>query len=75
MHHQKQIPKQIPLKKQDPAKTGPVILKMPVIIPLNIPFPIRRIKRLKNQHFPPNTPPIPMPMVMNCLLIPMLPDP
>jgi hypothetical protein len=44
MHHQKQIPAQNPLKKQDPAKTGLVILKTPGIILLNIPFPIRLIK-------------------------------
>jgi hypothetical protein len=75
MHHQKQIPEQLPLKKQGPAKTGLVIWKTPGIIPLNIPFPIRLIKQLKNQHSLPNTPPIPMPMVTNCLLIPILPDP
>ena len=73
MHHQKRIPGQIPLSKQDPAKTGPATLKMPGTILLNIPFPIRRIKQLKNQRFPQNTPPIPIPMVMNCLLIPILP--
>jgi hypothetical protein len=73
MHHQKRIPDQTPLLKQDPAKTGHVTLKMHGTILLNIPFPILRIKRLKNQRFPPNTLPIPIPMVMNCLLIPILP--
>jgi hypothetical protein len=73
MQHQKRIPDKIPLLKPGPAKTGPVTLKMPGTILLNIPFPIRRIKLLKNQRFPPNTLPIPIPMVMNCLLIPILP--
>ena len=73
MHHQKQIPKQDPLKKQDPVKTGLVISKTPGIILLNIPFPILLIKQLKNQHSPPNTRPTPMLMVTNCLLILILP--
>jgi hypothetical protein len=73
MHHQKQIPEQLLLKNQDPVKTGLVISKTPGIIPLNIPFPIHLIKQLKNQHSPPNTRLIPMPMVMNCPLIPILP--
>ena len=75
MRHQKPIPKQLLFKKQDPVKTGLVISKTPGIILLNIPFPILLIKQLKNHHSPPNIPPIPMPMVTNCLLTPILPGP
>ena len=73
MHHQKQIPKQDPLKKQDPVKTGLVISKTPGIILLNIPFPILLIKQLKNQHSPPNILLIPMPMATSCRPIQILP--
>jgi hypothetical protein len=73
MHHQKRIQDQILLLKQDPAKTGPVTLKMPGTILLNILSPTRPIKRLKNPFFPPNIPPITIPMVMIFLLTQILP--
>jgi hypothetical protein len=42
---------------------------MPGIILLIIPFLIPRIKLLKSLFYPPSIRPIPMPMVMNYLLI------
>ena len=70
VHHSRRNPVQPLPSKPVPARTGNVILKIPVIILLIILSPIPRIKPLKSLFSHPSIRPIPIPMVMNYLLIP-----